>query len=272
MTVVGSPGSHARSLRNEAWARMVSAALISTGAAISTLSNISLLQGGGTGAVVVACCAFVSVAAVGVFKDHHVKSIKASVGANAERRAGEAIERCGPTAVLHSVLLGAGGDADHVVLGPVAAVVETKFGAGEVSYRDGVMYAGRKKMFGNPVAQVNRQAKALKKEVGVFVEAVVCVVDMTNPPQQYGQVYVCSAADLPGVLAGLPHRFDVDVAQDWCDKLAPKCDPGAKTRTVEKRNGMSFDARRTETASPALGSSVTQTRRRSNRHRRSVHR
>ena len=235
------------------------------------VGHLQLLQSGGFGSAFVALCALVVFLGVVVAKDQHVRGIKASVGANAERRAGKAIERCGPTAVLHSVLLGAGGDADHVVLGPVVAVVETKFGAGEVSYSDGVMRAGRKQMHGNAVAQVKRQALALKKEVGVFVEAVVCVVDMTNPPQQYGHVHVCSAADLPGVLAGLPHRLDAAAAQDWCGKLALKCDPGAKTRVIESSNGMSFDARRTQAARPTLGSRTTGTRHRASTRRRSVH-
>jgi len=102
---------------------------------------------------------------------------KAFAGARSEKRASSVILKTKPDFLMNSVLLGAGGDADHIVLGPKLVVIETKTGRGKVSYKDGVMRAGTKKIPGDPVAQANRQALALSKESNTFASAIVCVTE-----------------------------------------------------------------------------------------------
>jgi hypothetical protein len=53
------------------------------------------------------------------------------------------------------------------------------------------------------VTQVRRQAAALRQIAGEYVEAIVCVVDMTNAPYSVGNTKVCSLNDLPEVIHSL---------------------------------------------------------------------
>jgi hypothetical protein len=106
--------------------------------------------------------------------------------------------------VLHSVDLSAGGDADHIVLGPMCAVVETKYAKGVVKPVKGGLTASGKRIPRDPVSQARRQAAALRRVSGVWTEAVVCVTGMTNKPFVEGGVTVCSLDDLPRIVASMP--------------------------------------------------------------------
>ena len=133
---------------------------------------------------------------------------KARIGAKSERRVAKVLGSLNPVALLNSTLLGAGGDADHIVLGPWAVVIETKTGHGLASYDGQHMRVGSKIIPTNPVTQVQRQARALRTEAGIYVDAVVCIVDMDNAPFTAGSTTVCSLRDLPRIIAGLDRRLD----------------------------------------------------------------
>jgi hypothetical protein len=158
---------------------------------------------------VLAYVSVIGVVGAGLFtREAWGRAQRASVGATSEERVAVVLERTGAAVVMHGVLLGAGGDADHVVLGPVAAVVETKTGRGQVSVAGDEITAGRRTIPGAPLRQARRQARALKERTGWFTEAVVCIPDMVNGPVRTGNGVVCSLADLPGVLASFRHVCD----------------------------------------------------------------
>lgn len=204
----GTAGGHATKLAAVALARAVGWALVALTSAVvvaatlygfvdRSFSVLDLAFGAGALAGLI-----VAWAQVQTSRD---KYRKANVGARSERRVAKAIAATKPAAVLHSCLLGAGGDADHIVLGPVAVVVETKTGGGKVRWQNGTIVAGRRTIPGDAVAQVGRQVRALGNTIGLPVRAVICVPDMKNKPFQVAGTVVCSVRDLPGVLVSFPN-------------------------------------------------------------------
>lgn len=121
-------------------------------------------------------------------------------GASSEVQVGRLLERSKLGVVLHGMELGAGGDADHIVIGETVAVVETKTGRGHVRADGSKLYAGTKMLPGSPVSQAKNQARALRKKTGVWATAVVCVTRMENEPFRHQDVVVCSMRDLPDTL------------------------------------------------------------------------
>lgn len=130
-------------------------------------------------------------------------AVRAAVGARAEADTATVLERCAPRAVLHSLLLGAGGDLDHVVVGPCLVALETKYGRGRVSVRDGVVYAGSKALRGDPLAQVRRQASRLTEIVGRPSVPVVVISQGVGQVRVDG-VIVCGPREVPAVVAAAP--------------------------------------------------------------------
>jgi hypothetical protein len=137
---------------------------------------------------------------------------RASIGASSERRVAKHLAASGVSVVLNGAMIGAGGDADHIVLGPSLLVVETKTGYGAVRYASSTLYAGSRAIPGDPVAQVNRQARTLGRQLGSYINAVVCVVDMVGPPFTVGRTTICSLGDLIPVIAALPATHDRNTA------------------------------------------------------------
>ena len=137
------------------------------------------------------------------------EAMRATRGAASEVTVGRVLERSRLGVVLHGVDLNAGGDADHVLIGDVAVVIETKTGRGEVRYspRDG-MTAGTHRIPGDPVRQAQRQAAALHRRIGVWTTAIVCVTDMTNAPFREGETIVLSRDDLVSAIKHLPNTMD----------------------------------------------------------------
>lgn len=123
-----------------------------------------------------------------------------AIGAASERRVAKTLSNSNLGHVFNSVVLGAGGDADHVVVGAILATIETKTGRGRVYADKTGMTVGTRKVVGNPVQQANRQAHALRKIAGTWVTAVVCVVDMSNQPFNVEGTIVCAERDLISVL------------------------------------------------------------------------
>lgn len=136
----------------------------------------------------------------------HAATTKARVGATNESRVARVLSKMGPTYLINSAMLGAGGDADHVLIGPCLAVVETKSGHGPLSVRGRSLVVGARPIPGDPVAQAKRQAAAMSKLAGVYCDAIVCVADTTTPPQIDRGVTICSLAQLQGVVSALPTR------------------------------------------------------------------
>jgi hypothetical protein len=219
----GKPGGYASRLAWRARLRAAGCAALSAAALLLALSNRPALASGAPGAYL-PIGALIAATLAGAFaRQFWGRSLAAAVGARSERRVAAVLRVQQATALLHSVELGVGGDADHLLLGPHLVAVETKTGAGKVSYQDGKIYVGTKALRGDPVAQCRRQAMAAKQVCGSFCDAVVCVVDMVNAPFTVGSVHVCSAADLPAVLAGLPHRVRREQAWARAVELAPRC-------------------------------------------------
>jgi len=137
---------------------------------------------------------------------------RAAIGARSEVRVAKTLTRIAPRYLANSLLLGAGGDADHTVIGPKFCLVETKTGRGAVSFHAGQMRVGRRLVPGDPLAQARRQAAALHRLTGVACDAVVCVPDTSSEPAVHRGVTVCSLADLAGVIEALPSRMSSEQA------------------------------------------------------------
>ena len=204
-TIAGRPGGHAAVLARTALVRAAALAAVCAGCALGFLAaGPAHLFSGGAGALEPAVTGLGAVAAGLGCRSELTRHAKAAVGRRSERRVAARLERLGATAVIHGAMLGAGGDTDHIVLGPLLAVVETKTGSGQVHASEGKLHAGRRTILGDPVAQVRRQAAALGRLCGQQPFPVVCIPDMTNRPFETSGVVVCSEADLASVLRAAP--------------------------------------------------------------------
>ena len=213
-TVIGSPGAHAGALARRALSDVLLASVASLAAGIVALGLWSADRR--PGAVLVA------LAALGCgwwSRERFADQRRAAVGAAAERRVGALLERVGAAVVVHGALLGGGGDADHVVAGPCLAAVETKSGRGRLQVDGARVAVGGKVLPRDPVGQARRQAAAVRKLTGVWCAAIVCVADADGAPVESGGVTVCSATDLPAVLARLPRVLDDTAAHALAARL-----------------------------------------------------
>ncbi|WP_242454643.1 nuclease-related domain-containing protein [Bailinhaonella thermotolerans] len=167
---------------------------------------------------VAAALALVAVAAVTGSRAASLwtRASQAAVGVRSEQQVRQVLRRAQPPVVCYGLVLGRGsGDCDVALAtrGLGAVVIEVKTGYGQVRARNETLWAGRKALPRDPVGQARSQARllsqALTAELGRPVEAtaVVCLPGMTNAPFVTRGVYVCSAADLPGVLHRVPGQF-----------------------------------------------------------------
>jgi hypothetical protein len=112
-------------------------------------------------------------------------------------------------------LLGAGGDYDHIVVGPTGVfLVETKNWSGNIRVQDGrIVYDGREPSR-PPLEQVKDAAARLRQElrdqasVDVEVKPVLCFVHGRLPGGQtgVGGVLICSGRALREVLLETPEQ------------------------------------------------------------------
>jgi hypothetical protein len=174
--------------------------------------------------------------AVGVARHYFDSAAKAMRGVKAERVTAKALRNSRCSELVHGALIGAGGDADHIVLGPMLAVVETKSGAGVVQVKAGRVQVGARVLPGDPASQVRRQATSLGRIAGAWADAVVCVPGMINQPLHVDGVTICSARDLPGVIAGLPHRVGGHLAASLAQRLADGEFERATRPAVKRKN------------------------------------
>ena len=227
-TITGKPGSHASKLAREAFYKrsMASVAVIS----FTTIVALLLFTAPKKPFYVVAmlCSALGILSAAKFYKDWDVDYHKAKIGAKAEREVAGILAKTNVAELANGMLLGTGGDADHIVLGPGAAVIETKAGNGKVSYEGGVFKVGRKTLHRNAVTQAKNQARALGELTGVWVTAIVCVPGMTNETFIADGVTICGAYELPKAIRSLPPVIDSFAARAF---IASRTAPGTVTYT-----------------------------------------
>lgn len=220
-TVVhGRPGAHAGRLARRALVHAVLWGSISVAAAggvalvLTTADNPlkmpALIAGVGGG-----------LAAAAVTTRRRGELARALAGSRAETRVARALLGCAPAALVHGATL-AGGDADHVVLGPVAVVVETKYGRGEIVITPKGIRVGNKTLPRDPLNQVRRQAGLVAREIGRPVDAVVCVSEGRGTPRLMDGVWVCGPQHLPEVFSRLGHRVGGHEALTLAARLAAR--------------------------------------------------
>lgn len=209
----GVPSAYARTLAARHRTHVVGASLVAIGLVLAGVSLHALL--------------WIVLPVAGLFyyvQGERQQLAKASVGVRSEVRVARVLGNRDYEAVMHGMLLGAGGDCDHVVAGPVLCAIETKTGHGTVSYRDGVMTASGRRIPKDPVAQVVRQARALHRLTAHPVFAVVCVVDMTNGPFlanfESTSVVVCSLAALTSVIEQSPRVLGPGEATRFAEMIS----------------------------------------------------
>lgn len=225
MQVYGSPGAYVATMARKAAGRALLSALVAVAGVVLffAVGSFSALGAGGLkGVTAIASLVAVGGGALNAY-EAWTRSQKASIGLRSERQVGKVLDSSGATAVVHGALLGAGGDADHVVLGPVLAVIETKTGHGQVRADAQGLVVGDRRIVGDPLKQAQRQAAALRRLAGGgWVDAVVCIPGMRNPAFQTSRTWVCSLDDLPKVLAQLPRNLPPDRALALAHQILPE--------------------------------------------------
>jgi hypothetical protein len=218
--VLGRPGAHARRLARKATLRA------GVWASVAVVCGLGVLVVAGTQPHTLRVPALVCGTA-GLFTGAAMtarfrgEAARASAGASAERRVGKALEACRPVAVVHGATLAAG-DADHVVLGPIAVVVETKYGRGQITVQGERLHVGGRQLPRDPLGQARRQATLVAKEIGRPVDAVVCLSEGRGQPQLVSGVWVCGTGDLRSVLDRLGHRVGESEAVSLAQRLSSR--------------------------------------------------
>ncbi len=218
--VYGKPALHAKNLYRVASLRAIAAWSIAVlvMVSINELGGIESFTKRGGSSFSITLLIIFAIVAVNIARKAHVNAHKAKAGIDAENQVAKALRNVPAAAVIHGALLGKGGDADHIVLGPMAALIETKHGRGEVSVNASQVFAGRKKLPKDPIGQANRQAAALRKKIkGRYVQSILCVTQMSNSPFQHNGVIVCSIKDLPSVLRTVQNH---DISAEEANKIA----------------------------------------------------
>jgi hypothetical protein len=195
-TVYNKPAPHASGLARTA---IRTSALYAAGAGLTVALGYFFVPG------LWPVWVLVALVLAGVASNFYTNYGKARVGVASEKKVASVLARSNSGQVLfNSCMLGAGGDADHVILGPCAVVVETKTGFGNLHVRDGRVYSGERPVGKDEIAQVTRQSVALSRILGVPVTSVVCVADAKGSPKRVGNVLVCNAKDLPRIVKTSP--------------------------------------------------------------------
>jgi hypothetical protein len=216
-TIYGKPAVHAITLARQAalsgsiWTVM--------GLLCATLSIIVYSSGAG-----LLQLAAVGIGLLGAFsslfraKQEKMKFFRAYVGAQAEFRVAKILKKSGLTAVVNGAVV-YGGDADHVVFGPVFSVIETKHGRGTVTVTDGGVKVGSKVLPRDPIEQVKKQVRAVDSIIGLTAVPIVCITDMIGKPFHVRGTWVTSAENLPNILKNLPKTLDDASAIRMAEKL-----------------------------------------------------
>ncbi len=163
---------------------------------------------------------------VGIAGPFFNKGGKARIGIKSEKIALRALKKAPIEAAIGGALLGSGGDIDLIALGPQAVSIEVKTGWGKVHVAsNGKISKGGKQIPGWPISQARRGAVTIGHALPgrVWVDAVVCIVNMEGPPLRIevknSPVWICSAQDLPSVVSRLPARMHPGAGLDGAAKL-----------------------------------------------------
>lgn len=198
--VHGRPARYARTLLRRQHLRAVAGA----GAGASATGILIGGVGGRAGQLV--AIALLTVCGV-VTQQYQKRRGQLVSGIRSEQRVARLLRRSGAAAVINGADLGRGGDADHVVLGPCVAAIETKTGRGRLQVTDRGLQVGRKILPGHPLRQARRQADALTQLIKSPADAVLCIVDLEGSPRRIDGVTICAARDLLEVLSRLDRRI-----------------------------------------------------------------
>ena len=210
--IYGVTASYPRMLAKDSLKRVTYFSLL---AGISGLGSLILLVRGDRFDRPLAVMGFMAgFAAVTQILEAKIKISRAMSGIKAEQVVSYKLEKFTKSYIINGAILKIKtGDADHVVIGPVCAVVETKNGYGEVKG----IGNGKITMNGNlvprtPLVQARKQAQYLSKLVGVHATPILCLTNITTPPTKIEGVIVTSVKDLPSVINKLPHLIEEDKA------------------------------------------------------------
>jgi hypothetical protein len=150
---------------------------------------------------------------------------RAHAGARGEERVAAHLSGLRVEAVVFDLPLRRG-DADILVLGPMAAVVEVKHARGRVrTRRDGSVAVSGRSLPGRPLRQAVAAAASVAELVGpaIWVDAVVCVTGMIGRTRVWTEdgheVYVCSARRLKRTLRRLPRPLPRGRGRDLAHDL-----------------------------------------------------
>jgi hypothetical protein len=210
----GTTARYARTLRNRAVANMFLVAFVSFPVSAWWADNLTSPYR----VVVTFAAAAVLLATVydlsGAYRRAHA-------GIVSEQRTLAAIRDSAVSVVVNGAKLAdRSGDIDHVALGPVAAVIETKTGSGTVTVQGDQLRCNTRVLKGASLRHVQSQARSVSRVLGVEVAPIVCVVDMVGGPLHVKGVTICGVDDLADVLDALPVVLDADVAVGFGEQLA----------------------------------------------------
>lgn len=198
--VVGTPGAYARTLERK---HLFGALPFSVASLVAGFLAVFLALEAKF--VFAAAAAVLFLVSRSKAESHFTNRKKARIGRVNEEKVAKVLKKCGADLVAHGQLLGAGGDCDHVVAGSCLVAVETKTGKGKVSYRNGILTAGRRDIPGDPIEQVSRQASALSKIAKKSATPVVVVTGMTSKSfRTESGVYVIPASEIASFLSQCP--------------------------------------------------------------------
>lgn len=215
---IGIPAAHIRAQQKSLRRDVARHAVFGTALALTALWVAAQLPGklGVASAAVGAVAALIEAQRVSRAETQYQKL---RAGRRAEEETAAAVRRSHAAVVVHGAVLAGKGDCDHLVIGPYAAAIETKHGRGALAVVGGKLVAGGRTMPRDPIGQALRQARTASKILGVAVQAIVCVPQSTSPVQRVGDVYLCSARDLPLLLAQLPSVVPNGRAEELAARL-----------------------------------------------------
>jgi hypothetical protein len=210
----GSTARYARTLRNRAVANMFLVAFVSFPVAAWWVENpLSPYR-----AAVTLTAASVLLATVYDLSGAYRRALSGIVS---EQRVLAAVRDSSAAVVVNGARPSdRAGDIDHVVLGPMAVVIETKTGSGTVTVLGDQLRCNTRPLKGASLRQVRSQANAVSQTLGAPVAAVVCVVDMVGDLLRVGGVTVCSVEALPDVLDSFDPVLDSSQARAFGAELA----------------------------------------------------
>lgn len=199
----GKPASFAKKKKNTIWKKYFLLLLL---IALLSVASFVVLWGASSTlhyAAVIIGVIFIAILVVQL-RIYNTNLAKLSAGISAENKVSRQIKKYSGDFLINGAILGKIGDCDHIVLGPICVVIETKYGKGQVRVDKGQVFVKNRPIKSNPIQQVKKQAQALSKLHNVKVNAIVCISEGFFTPFAHDGVVLCNAQDLPKVLDRMP--------------------------------------------------------------------